>query len=132
MKDFDAERTVREDREFRIGGRLFRFRPSVQQELLDAYFDSMASVEGTNAELLAVMDHLILGGLEPEFHDEWKLVRSAEVEAPLMGDDIHGVIRYMIEVMMDRPTVSPSDSGITPDSTGTSLTDKSPSSEAKS
>lgn len=132
MKDFDAERKIREDREFRIGGKTFRFKPSVQQEPVDLYYDSLGSAEGTNSELLTVMDNLVLAGLEPEYHETWREVRGADVPIPLMGDDIHKVIRYMFEVMLDRPIESPSDSTSTQSPTGTSSTDSLPSAVEKS
>lgn len=124
MKDFDAERKVREDREFRIGGRDFRFKPSVQQDLVDAYYDALGNAELSNAEFMKIMDNVVLGGLEPAFHGDWEYVRSVDTELPLMADQVHGVIRYMLEVMLDRPIVSPSDSSDMPEASGTSSTDK--------
>lgn len=125
MKDFDAERKIREDRSFRIGGKDFHFRPSVQQEKVDLYFDSLSNIDLTNAETLKVCDELILAGLDEECADDWRAVRAVDAPIPLMSKNIHDVIGYMLEVMLDRPTESPSDSGGTPKPTGTSLTDKS-------
>lgn len=127
MKDFDAERKIRETRQFRIGGKEFHFRPAVQQEILDDYFDSMGDEKATNAEILIRMDNLILSAIDPECADDWRAVRAADVEVPLMGKEIHGVIQYMLEVMLNRPIEVPSVSGDTPEANGTSSTDKSPS-----
>lgn len=126
MKDFDAERKVREDRRFVIGGKEFRFRKGVQAELVDAYYDALDDDAGTNAQLLERIDQLILGGLEPAFHDEWRAVRQADVEMPLMGQELHGVINYMFEVMHDRPTGPSPGSTDTSGTPGTQSTETSP------
>lgn len=131
MKDFDAERITR-DLKFRIGGKDFEFRPGVQQELVDRYWDTMSSAESTNEEILTSMDDLVLGGLRPEFHDAWREARGTEAEKPLMSSDIRNVITYMLECMLARPIESPSGSGSTLEPTGTSLTDELPVLEAVS
>lgn len=131
MKDFDEERITR-DLKFRIGGRDFEFRPGVQQELVDRYWDTMSDPEATNESILGTMDDLVIGGLKPEFHNAWHTARGADVEQPLMSSDIRNVITYMLECMLDRPIESLSGSGSISEPTGTSLTDESQPPEAVS
>lgn len=131
MKDFDSERERRShgDRRFLIGGHEFAFKASVQQEIVDGYYDALSDPDVPNSLMLGRMDELVLASLEPEHEDAWRAARSADASSPLMAKDIHDVIEHMLGVMAGRPTESPSGSGSTPENDGQSSTEKSPSQE---
>lgn len=129
MKDFDVIRAerVNADRSFRIGGITFTYKPSVSADLLADYFDATFSVEGTNADVVAKADALVLGWLEPGQEDAWRAVRSASAESPLSMRDIQEIITHMTEILAGRPTESASDSSSTSERTGTTSVEQSPS-----
>lgn len=127
MRDFDQEREERRsgvDHMFHLDGHDFHFRPSVDQDRVDAYFDSLND-ESTNAETVKKMDELVLAGLYEDHHDAWEKARH-QSDVPIMGSDIHEIIGFMLGVMLGRPTERRTGSTGTPKDTGTSSTEKSP------
>ena len=101
MRDFDAERSTRlnPDRQFKLAGVVFQFRPSVAADLLADYFDAP-----TNSDMVAAADRLIESWLEPDCRDAWRRAREPEQAIPVNIVDMQELISYMIAVMSGRPT----------------------------
>lgn len=125
MKDFDAARTAREqrDRTFRLSGREFRFRTATRPEetaelfdWLDGFTPNLPQVEAT-----ALCDRAIKVLLEPEFGNAWDEVR-AENDPPVTQGEILEIIGHILEVQTGRPILQLEGSGGTPSSTGTPQT----------
>lgn len=129
MKDFDELRRVDVDRQFKLDGHVFHFHRSIDQDLVDAYFDSLGDEDTTNGGVTEQIDKLVLACLLPEDHEPWRKARH-NTEDPVMGRTMHEIVAYMIGVMTGRPTEQPSASTGTQDQTGTSSTASSPQPEA--
>lgn len=135
MKDFDVVRAerVNPDRKFKIGGREFTFQPAIPADVMAAWEDGMLAGGATSKELLQVMDTFIIACLEPGQEDAWWEARKAHQnghgEIAITAGDLDEVIKHVIEVTTGRPTGRRSDSGEKQSSTGTALTDASPSTE---
>lgn len=131
MKDFDAQRLAgapaEDERTFKVGGETLVFRASVPADPLALYFSALGK---PYVELLPVTDALMEAMLAPGYEEAWRRARSAELEMPLSVENILDLVDEVLEVVVARPTVKPSDSSTSPEPTGTSSMAPSPSSEA--
>lgn len=136
MKDFDAERRARleRDRSFQLGGETFTMRPSVAPEatlrwsqmamgeigverelpVLDGKGEATGNIRTRKivpeAEALDIFDETVLAFLEPGQEEKWATVRGADVELPLTIDDLRELIEWLFEAQTGRPTGPSSDS----------------------
>jgi hypothetical protein len=129
VRDFDSEpirsdRVGNTEREFKIAGVPFRFKPAAPAHLLAAYFDAT-----TNTALLEAADALVLAFLEPESREQWERVRHTEQANPVTIRDVQDVVEHMIGVMAGRPTEPRGGSSPSRGKSGTSSTEESDSPE---
>lgn len=132
MKDFDVERQFRsdQDRDFKIGGEVFRAKASVRPEVL-VPFDEIGE-ETTSTETLAIIDELVVNMLEPNDDSEarYRALRERADDAVSL-DDLQELAKYLVEVQTGgRPTEQPGDSSAGPGNTGTNSTDISSSADS--
>ena len=124
MKDFDVIPDV--DRSFKIGGKVFRFKPSLPARLRAEYEDVVFDPASKSVVILAATDAYIVGCLEPGQDEAWHQVRADDAERPISADDLRDIIQHIEGVATGRPTEQPSDSTGQSASTGTESTDASP------
>lgn len=128
MKNFDEERAHRasQDRDFKIGGEVFRARSSVKPELLAPY----ESLDGTDSAMkaLEVIDELLLAMIEPvdDAHARYRAIRE-RVEDAVSIEDLQELVKWLMEVQTARPTGQPVDSSTGRGATGTTSTGTSSS-----
>jgi len=132
MKDFDQERDKRteKERQFKIGGDVFTFKPAVPPEALFDWFDMGAGTSERDA--IAIIDQLIVSFLESGQEERWAAVRSADAKNPITNLDLLELVRWLIAEQTGRPTQPPSDSSDGPETTTTISTEGSPSVEETS
>lgn len=80
----------------------------------------------TMTDVLNAIDTTVLAMTETECHERYKVIRQRE-DDPLVIDDLHQVVEWMIEESTRRPTGPPSSSTGTPAPTGATSTDDSSS-----
>lgn len=121
MKDFDQERQYRSDRDrdFKIAGQHFRARSSVRPEVLMPFSEIDGTTDG--AEVLKVIDDLVLNMIEPndDAHARWRQVRELEGDEAVSLGDLQDLAEWLSEVQMARPSERPGDSSSGPGTTGT-------------
>jgi hypothetical protein len=134
MKDFDALRSEREQRErtFKIAGREFRFRPAVPAEKYSLYLHLADQQSKANwpEESFEIMNGTILELLEPESRDAWNEVISNHLDHPISLLDMDQIIQHCVAVQTGRPTTPLSPSGTQGGSGSTTSTDASASAAA--
>lgn len=128
MHDFDPARAERyhEDRQFKLGGEIFTYRPGVKPEKMAAYED--LDLTATAEETLRVVDDLIVSWLDtnddPTAVERWRAIRERE-DDPITGKDISDLAVWLYAQTTRRPTQQPSPSGDGSETTGTTSTDGS-------
>lgn len=128
MKDFDQERALRSanDREFRIGGRVFTRLASVRPEVLFEYEDMPADVGAADA--MRIMDDTLKKFLEgDDAAAQYDAMRAQEEDAVTVND-LAALLQWLIAESTGRPTVRPlrSTDGPVPTRATTPSTDDSP------
>lgn len=110
MKDFDAVRVIREeaDRQFRIGGHTFTYKPAVAPEVMMEWMRAVTG-EATLDEQgwLNLFDSTTLAILEPGQEETWAKVRDRGVPHPMNLADLREVLAWLIEESTGRPTGEP-------------------------
>lgn len=130
MKDFDQERQARVNRErtFRIGGEEFTYRPAVSPEALLPYNTAITGdSRPSEAEWIELYDETIRALLDPGQEEKWATVRNPDVENPISIQDLSGLLQWLLEEQVGRPTGQPSDSSTSSDGNGTHSKDDSSS-----
>ena len=136
MRDFDAERAERENRErtFRLGGHEFRFRPALEARTYSTYLELMDRMAGGAwpEGSFDVLNDTILALLEPDYHATWNDLVAIPVDGPRRAnpvtfDEMVSVIEFCVEAQTVRPTSRSSASGSSADNGTTRLTDASAS-----
>jgi hypothetical protein len=136
-RNFDDHRkkkdeATRAEREFILGGEHFTARARVRPEAFMEW-DSLDMETTPASEILEKADATILSMIEKKdnAHDRYRALREREDDA-LNLEDLTDLVQWLVEVQSGgRPTEPASDSSTSPDETGTSLTDSSPSPESK-
>lgn len=126
MKNFDETRTERrsslEDRTFQLGGEVFVIRQAIKPEWMVPYED-LDPVENTSGDFVRTIDDLICAVIEP--NDDavirYRALRERE-EDPVDIEDLHALVRWMIETATGRPTGQRDGSSPSRTSTGTEST----------
>lgn len=141
MRDFDAERAERENRErtFRLGGHEFRFRPALEARTYSTYLELMDRMAGGAwpEGSFDVLNATVLALLEPEYHERWSELVAVPAEGPRVAnpvtfDEIVSVIEFCVESQTVRPTSRSSVSGSSGDNGSTRSTGVSGSPAATS
>lgn len=111
MKDFDAKRKARMDRDrsFKIGGEEFTMRAGLRPEVLIPW--EQLTEETSAAEVLQILDSIVLDFLEPygDSHDRYRALRE-RVEEPITLQDLQELVEWLIAEQTGRPTGQPSSS----------------------
>lgn len=126
MKDFDALRAEREQRErtFKIAGRDFSFRAALPAEQYSLYLELMDKMsEGRWPEgSFDTLNSTMLQLLDDGSHAAWDEVLASRNGNPVSFEDMADIIDYCVGVQTGRPTQPRSPSGRTDESGGTRLT----------
>jgi hypothetical protein len=133
VKDFGAEQiaTNSEERGFKVNGVLFRLKPSVAA-LKVAEFDDAITGDHTSVEYVQIMQAFVADALEPGQEDAWNTHNDPGSATPLSLYQIEEIVKHTRVMLGGRPFENSPDSGGTPETTGTTSTDASPSPEATS
>lgn len=116
MKDFDADRHEREqrDRQFTIGGETFTFRPSVAPESLLPYHRAITGeYVPTEDDWIKIYDEAVVALLEPGQAEAWQRARDVNAAIPLNAKDISDLLQWLLEQQTGRPTGRTSESSPT-------------------
>lgn len=108
MRDFDEAKAA--DREFRVGGKVLRWKylkPEVLQELAESFNDSDEKAD-VKSQWVKV-DGQVTAFLENDSRQTWKELRARD-DDPVTSVQIREIIEWLIEVQTSRPTVTPSPS----------------------
>lgn len=128
MKNFDEARQARfdQDRDFQIGGQVFRARASVRPELLAPYESLDENTSASDA--LVIIDDLLVAMIEPndDAHARYRTLREREEDAVGM-EDLQELVKWLMEVQTGRPTEQPGGSSAGPGTPGTTSTGTSSS-----
>lgn len=108
MKDFDALRSEREQRErtFKIAGREFRFRPALPAQQYSLYLELMDQMsagrwpEGS----FDTLNGTILELLDEDSRVDWEVVLAERGGNPISFEDMADVIDYCVAIQTGRPT----------------------------